>query len=169
MFHQFSQYLQERDKYGNSVQKRDTTVESKSGQIQGHMQDFLRDVYPGLTGMPNKLVELLVSPDPDTTLNLRTNLNPEDETCNESRPSTDKRTVPKDDARGNEEEIGFKVATVSSEKCCKQLCNEEQVCVDYNFKQFEVDNRPFTKGNQCTLKYKLSDKESWSETWKAEG
>ena len=100
MYHQFSQYLQEKDKYGNNVQKRDTTAESKSEQIQSHMLDFLKDVYPGLTGMPNKLVRLLTSPDPDTTLNLRTNLNPEDENCNEFRPSMDKQTVPKDNAKG---------------------------------------------------------------------
>ena len=120
------------------------------------MQEFLRDVYPGMTAMPNKLVELMTSPDPDTTLTVKANLNPEDEICNESKTTTDEQTAPNDNKREKRSDDGnthYRVATVSSEKCCKQLCQmgmkKPETCLKYKWKQHEGEN-----GNQCILKYK---------------
>ena len=142
MYHQFFKYIHDQVN-GKAVHKRDAADESESEKIQRQMQEFLRDVYPGMTAMPNKLVELLTSPDPDTTLRVKANLNPEDERCHESAQSTDKQT---------NETMSYKVATVSSENCCKQLCHvemkEPEICLGYNWIQHEGEN-----GNQCILNY----------------
>ena len=123
------------------------------------MEEFLRDVYPGMTAMPNKLVEMLTSPDPDTTLTVKANLNPEDEICNEPTTTTDEQNAPNDnkrEKRSDDENTHYRVATVSSEKCCKQLCQmgmkNPETCLAYKWKQHEGEN-----GNQCILKYKSSD------------
>ena len=157
MYHQFSKYVKDKVN-GKNIQKRDTEDKSESEKIQLQMQEFLRDVYPGMKALPNQLVELLTSPDPYTTLTVKANLNPEDERCNESTPSTDEQTVPNDNKREKESEdakMNYRVATVSSEKCCKQLCQKEmkepEICLGYNWKQHEGEN-----GNQCILKHKLS-------------
>ena len=142
MYHQFSKYVQDKVN-GKNVQKRDTEDKSESEKIQLQMQEFLRDVYPGMKALPNQLVELLTSPDPYTTLTVKANLNPEDESCYESAQSTDKQT---------NEAMSYKVVTVSSENCCKQLCHvemkEPEICLGYNWKQHEGEN-----GNQCILNY----------------
>ena len=71
MFHQFSQYLEEKEKK-HGVQKRDTSDEAS--KIQKQMEEFLRDVYPGMKQMPNDMIELMTSPNPDQTLSAQANL-----------------------------------------------------------------------------------------------
>ena len=35
---------------------------------------FIHDFYPGMKDMPNRFVELMASPDPEKTLNIKANL-----------------------------------------------------------------------------------------------
>ena len=71
LFHQFSKYLEE-DEKKHDVQKRD--ISDKASKIQKQMEEFLRDVYPGMKQMPNDMIELMTSPNPDQTLSAQANL-----------------------------------------------------------------------------------------------
>ena len=78
VFHQFREYLKERESnIDHNVQKRETTDD-----IQKQMEEFLRDVYPGLKTMPNELIDLMTSPDPQKAMSIKANLNTEEDKCN---------------------------------------------------------------------------------------
>ena len=88
VFHQFTEYLEEKQskqetKPTRSINKRDTKEDS-TDDIQKQMEEFLHDTYPGMKRMPNELIELMTSPDPEKTMNIKANLNPEDEKCKPS-------------------------------------------------------------------------------------
>ena len=90
VFHQFTEYLEEKQskqetKPTRSINKRDTKEDS-TVDVQKQMEEFLSDTYPGMKRMPNELIELMTSPDPEKTMNIKANLNPEDEKC---KPSED--------------------------------------------------------------------------------
>ena len=51
------------------------------------MEEFLRDVYPGSKSLPNELIDLMTSPDPQRAMNIKANLNTEEDKCNEESVS----------------------------------------------------------------------------------
>ena len=48
------------------------------------MAEFLEEVYPGMKQMPNKLVNLMSSPEPEVALTTAAILNPEED-CNDDQ------------------------------------------------------------------------------------
>ena len=106
VFHQFTEYLEEKQskqetKPTRSINKRDTK-EGSTDDLQKQMEEFLRDTYPGMKRMPNELIELMTSPDPEKTMNIKANLNPEDKKC---KPSEDQiqETNGNEGSEGSEE------------------------------------------------------------------
>ena len=72
---QFNQYLA--NKYNRSVHdihKRE--VNTNSEDQQKLWKDFLQDIYPGMKRPPNEMIEVMTSPNPDTTMNIMANINP---------------------------------------------------------------------------------------------
>ena len=51
------------------------------------MEEFLRDVYPGSKSMPNELIDLMTSPDPQKAMSIQANLNTEEDKCKEESES----------------------------------------------------------------------------------
>ena len=80
VFHQFEEYLKAREsKKDHTIQKRETTDD-----IQKQMAEFLEEVYPGMKQMPNKLIDLMSSPEPEVALITAAILNPEED-CNDDQ------------------------------------------------------------------------------------
>ena len=77
MFYQFYRHLADKDK----PQAKD---EVESEKIQRQMAEFLQDVYPGIKQMPNKLINLMSSPEPEVALSTAAILNPEED-CNDDQ------------------------------------------------------------------------------------
>ena len=73
------------------------------------MEEFIRDVYPGSKSLPNELIDLMTSPDPQKAMSIKANLNTEDDKCSKESPSqsqrrkrsakTEKSTVPRQSQR----------------------------------------------------------------------
>ena len=83
VFHQFMEYLKEREsKNQHNLQKRETKE-----NIQKQMEEFIRDVYPGSKSLPNELIDLMTSPDPQKAMNIQANLNTEEDKCSEESES----------------------------------------------------------------------------------
>ena len=75
VFHKFEEYLKSREsKKDHNIQKRETTDD-----IQKQMAEFLQEAYPGMKQMPNKLVNLMSSPEPEVALTTAAILNPEED------------------------------------------------------------------------------------------
>ena len=91
VFHQFTEYLEEKQSKQEANRKRRVNKrenkEDSTVDVQTQMEEFLHETYPGMKRLPNELIELMTSSNPDKTMNIKANLNPQDENCKDVNPS----------------------------------------------------------------------------------